>query len=417
MRNTFLSGQKNSMTAIKVIKEKIAWKHTVPAIFLVSNTFVWYVIIYLIFSNIVNELPLLAIEKMILFAMYFTSIAFSAILGSKCSPKVRVKLLYVWLLIDVAATPFLITVYSNSLLANVLFALFLGFSIGIGLPSCLSYFADSTKIENRGSVGGVVWSAIGFIVLLFVVIANAIKPWEVVIALTAWRIFGGICFVLMKKQHKEFSDKSQSYISILSRKEIWLYLFPWIMFSFINFSELPILESAFGTEVFIFVTFGEYVFAGIFALVGGIIADLIGRKRIVIIGFIMLGIEYAALSVFYSLPSIPYLFMVLDGITWGFFFSVFFMTVWGDLGEGYVREKYYALGGLPFLLSNFVSVVVEPYVSAISPTAAFSFASFFLFLAVIPLMYAPETLPEKAMKERELKSYIEKAKKVREKFT
>jgi hypothetical protein len=47
----------------------------------------------------------------------------------------------------------------------------------------------------------------------------------------------------------------------------------------------------------------------------------------------------------------------------------------------------------------------------------FSFASFFLFLAVIPLMFAPETLPENALKERELRSYIEKAKKVRERFT
>jgi hypothetical protein len=32
-------------------------------------------------------------------------------------------------------------------------------------------------------------------------------------------------------------------------------------------------------------------------------------------------------------------------------------------------------------------------------------------------MYAPETLPEKTLKERELKSYIEKAKKIKEKFT
>jgi hypothetical protein len=32
-------------------------------------------------------------------------------------------------------------------------------------------------------------------------------------------------------------------------------------------------------------------------------------------------------------------------------------------------------------------------------------------LAVLPLIYAPETLPEKTMKDRELKSYIEKAKK------
>jgi hypothetical protein len=44
-----------------------------------------------------------------------------------------------------------------------------------------------------------------------------------------------------------------------------------------------------------------------------------------------------------------------------------------------------------------------------------SIASFFLFLAVIPLFYAPETLPEKEIKERELKGYIEKAKKIKEK--
>ena len=45
----------------------------------------------------------------------------------------------------------------------------------------------------------------------------------------------------------------------------------------------------------------------------------------------------------------------------------------------------------------------------------FSFASVFLFLAVLPLIYAPETLPEKIMKDRDLKSYIENAKKKAEK--
>jgi hypothetical protein len=39
----------------------------------------------------------------------------------------------------------------------------------------------------------------------------------------------------------------------------------------------------------------------------------------------------------------------------------------------------------------------------------FSFIAFFLFIAVLPLVYAPETLPEKTMKDRDLKSYIDKA--------
>ena len=38
-----------------------------------------------------------------------------------------------------------------------------------------------------------------------------------------------------------------------------------------------------------------------------------------------------------------------------------------------------------------------------------------LFLAVLPLVYAPETLPEKTMKDRELKKYLEKAQKIVEK--
>ena len=44
-------------------------------------------------------------------------------------------------------------------------------------------------------------------------------------------------------------------------------------------------------------------------------------------------------------------------------------------------------------------------------STVFSFAAFFLFAATLPLFYAPETLPEKVMKDRDLKSYIENAKK------
>jgi len=401
-----------------IIRKKVAWKKSLPAIILVLNSFVWYVITYLVFSTIVNELELLELEKLGLFTPYFMGIAVSSIIGSRIFPRARVNFLYLWLFIGAVATLLLITVPINGIVANALIALLLGISIGIGLPSCLSYFANLTSIENRGSVGGIIWSGVGFIVLFFVFIANVLRLWETIALLTIWRILGAFAFIFLSKQRDRLDiQKSPSYLELIRKREILLYLFPWIMFSIINFSELPLLEIVFGAETFIFVTFGEYVFAGIFACVGGIVADVMGRKRIVIMGFVMLGIEYAALSVFYFLSTVSYLFMVLDGITWGFFFSVFFMTIWGDLGEGFEKEKYYTLGGLPFLLSNFVSVLVKPYVNVISPTAAFSFASFFLFLAVIPLMYAPETLPEKTLKERELKSYIEKAKKIKEKFT
>ena len=67
------------------------------------------------------------------------------------------------------------------------------------------------------------------------------------------------------------------------------------------------------------------------------------------------------------------------------------------------------------MISSYISVVVAPYVEVISISAAFSLASFFLFLAVLPLMYAPETLPEKKIELRRLRKYVEGARKVKEK--
>jgi hypothetical protein len=62
-------------------------------------------------------------------------------------------------------------------------------------------------------------------------------------------------------------------------------------------------------------------------------------------------------------------------------------------------------------------MVVQPFAKSISITSSFSLASFFLFLAIIPLLYAPETLPEKSMKDRELKNYLETAQKFAQKET
>ena len=406
------------MIRIRALRDKAAWRETAPSILLVVNTFVWYITTYAVFNAIVNELHMLETEKLGLFAIYYVGIAVTAILGSKFFSRARTKSLDLWLFMGAIATLLLATFSSDSMLADAFIAFFFGASIGIGLPSCLSYFADSTSVGNRGFVGGIIWSAVGFTVLIFAFLISMLGQWEAIIVLTIWRLLGGICFPVLNRTHKKpAAQKSPSYLELIRKRAILLYLFPWVMFSLINFAEAPILEKVFGAEFFAFAQFVEFVFIGIFAIVGGFIADFAGRKRVVIAGFVMLGIEYAALSAFSSSPVALYLFLTLDGITWGLLVSVFFMALWGDLGENYEKEKYYTLGGLPFILAAFLSVLIKPYAGAISPTAAFSFASFFLFLAVIPLMYAAETLPEKTIKERELKSYIEKAKKAKEKYS
>jgi MFS family permease len=405
------------MVRIKALRDKTALKAAAPSIFLVINSFVWWIITSAVFNSIVNGLNLSGTEKLGLFVTYYAAIGVAAILGSKFFPRVRTKSLEVWLFTGAIATFLLITVSSGGMIVDTLLALFFGASIGIGLPSCLSYFADSTSVENRGFVGGIIWSTVGFTVLIFAFLISIIGQRETIILLTIWRLFGGIVFLVQNKKHmKPVSEISPSYLELIRKKEILLYLFPWIMFSIINFAEAPMLERVFGAEFFAFVQLVEAAFVGIVAIVGGVVADIAGRKRVVIAGFVMLGIEYAAMSAFSNSPATLYLFLILDGITWGLLVSVFLTVVWGDLGENHQKEKYYTLGGLPYLLGNFLYVLIKPFTSEIPAATAFTFASFFLFLAVIPLMYAPETLPEKNIKDRELKSYMEKAKKVKEKY-
>jgi MFS family permease len=400
------------MNSIRAFKKKIAWREATPSIFLVLNSFVWYIFTYSVFYSIVNELNFNETEKLTLFIIYYVGMGVSILIGSKLFPRSRNNALVLWLFMGTIAT-FLLTAVSNAgMLVNAVLALFLGASLGVGLPSCLSYFADSTTVENRGFVGGISWSIVGFVVLIFAFLLSTLGQWETIIALTVWRLLGGIVFLVIgKKNKKTIPQKSFSYLALIRKREILLYLFPWVMFSIINFAEVPLLEGVFGAN-FVFVEIVEYAIIGVVAVVGGTIADIAGRKRVVIAGFVMLGIEYAVLSVFSSSSAVLYLFLVLDGTTWGLLFSVFLTVIWGDLGENYGKEKYYTLGGLPFLLGGFLSILIRPYASGISTNVAFSFASFFLFLAVIPLMYAPETLPEKSMKDRELKSYLEKAQKI-----
>ena len=407
------------MKVLEIIRDKISWKNTRSSIFLVFNSFVWYIFTYSVFAQIIDSLEVPQTE-IFLYSAYFISIAISAVVGAKIFPRGRVKALELWIFLGVISTALFFVFSPDSFFINVLIAACLGVSVGIGFPSCLSFFADSTQIENRGFTGGVIWSLVGVCVLGFAFLFSVLNLWEMIILLTIWRLFGWLGFkVLNRDQIKPIIQKAPSYLELLQDKNILLYLFPWIMFGIINFAEAPIIEGLVGEDFFLFMQLVTWFFVGIFAVIGGYIADIVGRKKVVIAGFIMLGIQYAILSVLpnYDATILLYLFFVLDGVSWGLLFSVFFMSLWGDLGQYHIKEKYYVLGGLPYLLANFLYILIKPYALEIDQTAAFTFASFFLFLAILPLVYAPETLPEKKIKERELKNYLENAQKIREKYS
>ena len=162
----------------------------------------------------------------------------------------------------------------------------------------------------------------------------------------------------------------------------------------------------------------QTVFMGGAAVLGGFFLDSGGRKPIAIAGFAMLGLGTAVLGFLGNTPLVLCFSAMVDGVAFGFLLVLFVLTLWGDLSHSSSSDKYYALGVLPFFASMLLQLTVGPAISAgmSSYTNLFSFAAVFLFLAVLPLFYAPETLPEKVMKQRELKLYVEQAQEIAQKY-
>jgi len=403
------------MLPVKSPKKNIDWKEFLPASFILFNSLTWFVLVLARYTETVSG-TYSTIDALFIFIIHYSGIAISAVAGAIVFPRSRKLSLSLWILLGAVMSSLLGTIADNTLPVNLLISFFLGVSFGMGLPSALAYFGDVTSVESRGFRGGLVWSVVGLGTLVLVVGTSSLSLAAVFVVSAVWRGVGLVAFLGTRKAVRiQPRSEAPGFLALLRRRDVLLYLVPWVMFCLVNFTVGPMLEPILG-EFFTLVQFIEFAVAAPFALVGGFLADIVGRKRVVMTGFVVLGLGYAVLGVFSSVPFSWYVYTVLDGIAWGMFAAVFFMTLWGDLVGDQQKERPYLIGGLPYVLLGFLSILVEPYVSVIPLSTAFSLASFFLFLAVIPLMYAPETLPEKRIKDIELKGYVEKAKKIKEKY-
>ena len=412
------------MLKAEFIRGTLLKKEILPAFILIVNAFSWYFPLYVFFDSTLNKIGIGYTEVTIIFGAHYMAVVLFAIIGTTLVGKIisRNTLLSIWMFLGTIFSAFMVFLNSNNLVAVYLVPILMGIALGLGFPCCLAYFADSVNAENRGRVGGVMLFAAHLGMLLIGFLNNILGFEENVIIFTFWRAMGFFAFQFLKGKNSNIEKETidtidTSYKLLISEKSFILYMVPWIMFCLVNFFVGPLQQHHWGIEASNTVSTAEFGIASIATLIGGYFADSVGRKRLVILGYILLGIGYAMLSIFPSNQISIGIYAVFDGIAWGLFALIFFTTIWGDLSGNKAKEKYYLLGELPFLISSYISIIVAPYAAIIPISASFSLASFFLFLAVVPLMYAPETLPEKKIRERELKGYINKAKKVKEKYT
>ncbi|MCK5628123.1 MFS transporter, partial [Candidatus Bathyarchaeota archaeon] len=376
---------------------------------LVANAFIWYFIAF----SIIREATLAPnfgnYEVLLVLGVNITGIAVSGLVAAKVTSKVKKKsqFLVFWMLLGIFFSALPLAFDITTLAGLLIVSAFYGVYFGVGMPATMAHFAASTSVENRAKLAGITFLLIG---LGFFILGNigSVNILTGVLVLATVRLLGVVLLIFLKFQDPPYQEsKGVSYASIITNRPFLLYFISWLMFTMVNYLTYPIMlnqASSLGEESFVqSITTVEYILIAIFAVISGFLADIFGRKRLAILGFIMLGLGYAILGITKGSIEGLIFYTVVDGIAWGILFTIFLFTIWGDLAHRRPSDKFYILGVLPYLLSNFIRIGIGPFLAQIEMETIFTFASIFLFISVLPLIYAPETLPEKKMKDREMK--------------
>ena len=405
---------------MSLIKNRTNLKLSTANIMCVATAFIWYLLAFKTLKELTFNQGATDPETILIFGVNAGAIALSGLLGSFIIDKIKKRrlFLYLWIASGIALSILPLALNVGNINEIVIISLIFGLYFGLGMPATMGYHSSFTNIEGRAKIGGLTFLIIGvsFAVVNFIPFNSLILPC-LMLAIVRIVSLGFFQFMPTKEEPKK-ETSSVKFTGIILNKSFLFYFIPWLMFTLINFTTIPTQDQIPGIannpELFSVL---ENIVIALVAVIGGFVADKWGRKRLTIIGFIMLGIGYAVLGLYQNELIGSIIYAVSDGVAWGIFYVLFIFTLWGDLAQNRNSYKFYFLGVLPFVSSYFIQSVFSPYLKGLDPATIFSFASVFLFLAVLPLIYAPETLPEKLMKDRDLKSYIENAKKKAQKET
>jgi len=379
--------------------------------FLVFNAFTWYYMVLRIIESVPGHS---------LFSSAFQTVFYLAAIGSSFAGAVlsirvrRLHLIYFWMSMGAVTSLMLTWVHSLTIGYLSIIFILLGVSFGVGMPSCLAYLADHTSFDNRGRISALVFLLINLsappLMILFTTYGLNVNS----LILAAWGGLGLAVLVLLKPKERISleGDKRVSFLSVLRDRSFTLYLIPWFMFCIIDALETALLTGFLTSDFYQLTLMISPVIASFSILLAGLLSDRIGRKRVVIYGFVSLGVAYAIIGIAPMLPFAWYFYLVVDAVAAGILWITFLMILWGDLAPKGRAEKYYVLGSLPFFVNSLMSLPAIAISDLLPASAAFSLASFFLFLAILPLMYAPETLPQKKLELHRLRGYVEQAKKL-----
>jgi MFS family permease len=354
-------------------------------------------------------------------SLFYGSAIFWSIAISFISRRIhRRKLLLTSIILGIFSTV-LLGLLEGTFFASILSSL-LGMSFGLGLPSSLALVADYTVVENRGRLSGII--VLGTFVIAFVSMAiyrilnpdpDMFNMLDIILLLVVVRSISIFGMVIEKLDRLLIIEKKKTRLNFSEYKEFIFYLCPWVMFTIASTFGHNIIDATTiePEEVYFARDILRFVFIAIFGLAAGIIADRFGRKLPIIFGLATFGIGFLLLGFNMNDVMSVNIYYSLSGITWGIFF-VIFLAVSGDLSTSTLREKFYALGYiLPVTVLFALSAIPVHNITEFLPAEIIArILAIFLFLAIVPVFLANETLTESKMQERKMKEYVKNVGKI-----
>jgi MFS family permease len=386
---------------------KISSRKLAAVTLLNSGTFAWFFVIIINIEDVFKKITLgdpFWGEGGFCQLLFFGFAIFWAIVGSFVGRKIdRRKLLFSWIMLGVFTTILLDLIQGIEL--AVIASFLLGVSLGLGLPTTTALVADYTYTEERARVSGIV--ILGTFILAFIALGAIqmldLELFNIVLILAAVRAISLLALIIDKC---DITEKVEDLSQAINFTSFAMYIFPWAMFAIAAGLAWNIIPEEYTSEIAV----GSAIrsaFIAVFGLIWGILADRIGRKWPIIIGLIMLGIGFNVLA--FDLTGITVIiYFALAGVAWGCFF-VMFLAIPGDLSGKGSREKFYGMGYiLPLAILFALSIVPLPIIRIFPANSFAQILSAILFLSILPVYRAEDTLKEGKIRERKMKDYVEK---------
>jgi MFS family permease len=349
-------------------------------------------------------------------ALFYFFAAISAFIGVFLSKRISgKKFLWAWTAFGVLVTGML-PFFKGEVFTLIFGALF-GVALGLGFPYSLSLLANCTRIEQRGRVSGILLLETFVLIAIGLFFTDALN-------------FGliGTVIILMALRATSFLGIATDEITSCTRpigqmatvsrvrkketnKNFLLYFIPWILFFIVivltDHIIWPTLETNPQINQILTTDPWHYVGTAVSGVISGFMADRFGRKIPIVIGLSLLGFSLVLIASVVT-PVSVFIHLMAIGIAFGFLMVVY-IAIPGDLAEPNSGEMLYALiVVLPLAIYGGLGALPRIFGASATASALSWILTSLIFLSIVPIYIAKDTLKEEKIQERQIKEYVKK---------